>query len=803
LPDSNLPIQLSTFIGREREIATVTRLLQGTRLLTLTGPGGCGKTRLALAVAEGRARRYPGGVRLVELASLSDPRLVPHAVAAAFDLRESPGGAPLIETLAAHLKTCGAVLLVLDNCEHLVEACAALSHHLLTGCPSLRILATSREPLRIAGETIWPVPALALPDLNALPPIDQLARVEAVRLFVERARRALPDFALDEQAALPIAETCCRLAGSPLAIELAAARIRVLSPAQVAARLEDTLTLLAAADRTGPARHRTLQATLDWSYDLLSAAEQSLFRCLAVFAGSFPLDAVEAVFAVAEAAPDGKSLDLLSGLVDKSLLEVEPPAGLGRRYRYLEPVRQYALAKLEQSGEGVATRDRLLAWAATLADRIGPDVFFGETQGGVERLEQEYPNLRAALAWSLSEPGREVQGCRLAHALSSFWQMRGYAGEGLDWQQQLLARRGEVLDPLEVESLRLAGFLALHIGDIAQARRYLEQGLAVYDKLGDRQRDLSELASLLLMLAWTAFQEGDMVGAEELDRRSLAVSRACGDDASISGCLLLLADLAYVRGDLKCARVSIEESLDICPRHRPSAAMGRRQARRGIICVALNDGAEAQRCFDESLRLCSEAGDHWGTAMAFVGMAKLARERGALDRAAWLLGVVQVFLETSGTRLWPLDRMENERNASELRALMGEKAFEAARRRGIEQGRRDPDAAIQLALDELARREEPRAGRDRPPTAPQTSAGTALAAPKHRDFTPLTRREAEVAGLVAQGKSNAEIAAALFLGLRTVEAHVTHILNKLGFNSRAQIAAWVAGQAANRTPPPH
>lgn len=778
---STLPVQLSTFIGREREIMRITRLLQGTALLTLTGPGGCGKTRLALAVAESAVRRFPDGVWLVELAPYSDPRLAPLAVATALNLRESPG-TPLIETLTEHLKS-RHLLLLLDNCEHLIQSCAQLAHDLLTACPNLHILATSREPLHITGETTWLVPALALPDLKALPPVQELSQVEAVRVFVERARRTLPDFALDERTARPIAEICCQLAGSPLAIELAAARIRVLSPAQVAARLEDALTLLAGGDRTGPARHRTLQATLDWSYHLLAKPEQSQFRRLAVFTGSFALEAAEAVSACQE-----QALDLLAALVDKSLLEVEPETGSERRYRYLEPVRQYSLAKLASSGESEAARDRLLAWAVTLTRELSSySVWYGHNN--VKRLESDHSNLRAALAWSLTQPGRTEAGIRVATRLTQFWQMQGYITEGLDWLQRLMDRHEDIPDLLRVEALLRSGFLALHTGQVTLAKQYLELGLELNTQLGD-QGDQSFLGWLIMFLGWAAFREGDMDEAEALCRQSLTIHQECRDALGIASDYLLLADLAYVGDHFESARENIEESLAICRRNSYAQAIGRRLARLGAIWLALDGHMQARECLDGSLRLCRVSGDHWGTVMALGGMVSLTRKQGLADRAAWLLGIIQVFLDRSGASLWPVDRMAYERNTSELRTLLGDAAFEGARGRGISQGTDDPDGAIRHVLSEPEPDEERRRAQ-----AQRAGVQPAAAPAPGEPYSPLSRREREVAALVAQGKSNAEIAAALFLGLRTVEAHVTHILNKLGFNSRTQIAAWVVSQS--------
>src|SRR5918997_3914016 len=350
LLSNNLPLQLTSFVGREREIAEARDLLAEQRLLTLTGPGGCGKTRLALKAAAELAERFEDGVWLVELASLSDPALVPQTVAFALGMREQPGRL-LTDTLSEYLEL-KKMLLVLDNCEHLVEACAQLAEALLRACPNLRILATSREALGITGETGWLVPSLSLPDPRYLPPVDELPRYEAARLFIERAAAMLPTFELTDRNAAAVARLCRGLDGIPLAIELAAARVKVLSVEQIAERLHDRFRLLTLGSRTALPRHRTLRATIDWSHDLLSEEEKVLFRRLSVFVGGFALGAAEAV-CVGEDLEENEVLDLLSHLVDKSLVVMQERGG-GMRYGLLETVRQYGREKLEESGEAEA-----------------------------------------------------------------------------------------------------------------------------------------------------------------------------------------------------------------------------------------------------------------------------------------------------------------------------------------------------------------------------------------------------------------------------------------------------------------
>jgi non-specific serine/threonine protein kinase len=398
-PPTNLPISLTSFIGREREIAEVTRLLAGppseSRLLTLTGAGGCGKTRLALRVAGEALGDFPDGVWLVELAALADPALVAGAVAMAVGVREVPGRA-LTESLVDHLRD-RTLLLILDNCEHLVAAAAGLADVLLRSCPRLRVLATSREPLGSAGETIWRVPSLTLPPLSAAdaPLLEPLTRYEAVRLFVERARAAVPAFAPSAENAPALVEICRRLDGIPLAIELAAARVRVFSAAQIAARLDDRFRLLTAGPRTALPRQQTLRATVDWSYDLLAEPERALLRRLSVFAGGWTFEAAEAV-----AAGDGIQthavLDLMAQLVDKSLVIAEEQRG-AVRYRLLETIRAYARDRLLEAGEAERTRDRHLAYFLGLAEEAEPRLRGAEERVTLDRLEAEHANLQAAL----------------------------------------------------------------------------------------------------------------------------------------------------------------------------------------------------------------------------------------------------------------------------------------------------------------------------------------------------------------------------------------------------------------------
>src|SRR5215208_7121295 len=432
----NLPTPRTSFVGREREMLEVKRELVMTRLLTLTGAGGLGKTRLALELAQDLVGVYSDGVWFVELATLTEGALVPQLVAKVLGVQEQPNRRPT-DTLVDALKT-KEMLLVLDNCEHLVEACASLVDALLAGCPRLKVLATSRESLGVPGETVWVLSSLSVPHTDRLPETGELTRYDAVRLFVERARLRLPDFDLTSANGRVVAEVCSRLDGMPLAIELATARMGSLAVEEVAQRLEDSLGLLSVGPRTVAPRQRTIRATLEWSHGLLSESEQVLFRRLSVFAGGWTLEAAEAV-----GSDDGiekrNILDLLSGLVDKSLVVAEIAQDGTVRYRMLEPVRQFAREQLERSEENYTVRGQHATWYLDLAERAETELKGRGQAAWLARLEEENDNLRAAMAWLL-ETGELEDAVRLAWALVHFWGFRGHQVEGRRWTEEALAK---------------------------------------------------------------------------------------------------------------------------------------------------------------------------------------------------------------------------------------------------------------------------------------------------------------------------------------------------------------------------
>lgn len=802
MPSNNLPLLLTSFIGRENEIAEVGSLLQHTHLLTLTGAGGSGKTRLALAAASGLLDRYPDGVWLIELASLSDPSLLHQATASTLGVHETPGTS-LARTLTEYLRS-RQLLLVLDNCEHLIDDCARLVFDLLSTCPGVQILATSREPLHIAGEVTWLVPPLALPNLERLPRLSELKTIAAVRLFIERARSVAPAFDIHEENAHSIAQICCWLGGIPLAIELAAARVRLLAPQEIARRLDDAFHLLTSHERFVPSRHQTLQATMDWSHNLLPEAEQTLFRRLAAFAGGFSLEAAETVCA----SPAGQNqenrigvitppadirqqdvLDLLAQLIEKSLVLVEQETGLGLRYRLLEPVRQYGMIKLQDSGEEDRIRDLHLQWYLGLAEKAAPELARAQRKRWVERLEQDTPNLRAAFDWSAARPGRANLGARLASALSQFWQTRGYFSEGLERLETVLSRSTEISGAERASALQSAAFLAVHVRDTRRAKTYLDEALDLARAAGDR----SGTAQQQHLLGWAAMQEGDLERAEGAGIESLAIYQELEDRTGAAMALMLLGDLAYLRGDIDRASAHQEEGLAMSQQNGYALGIPRRLTRLAQIAQIRGQSQRARSFFEESLRLCREGGDHWGMAMALAGLAGLVKASGDPKHAARLLGATQAFLNAFGTPLWPLDQKEFDECSATVRAQIGETAFEVAWQDGLAFEMRDLDRLVEFALSET----EP--SRSESSQAERGLRRTSLQAAKH-EFSGLTRREREVAALIAQGKGNLEIAASLYIGLRTVEAHVTHILDKLGFNSRTQVAGWAVDKGLANPP---
>ncbi|MBV9326948.1 MAG: tetratricopeptide repeat protein [Chloroflexi bacterium] len=623
----HLPAQLTSFVGREVDIEGVLRLLRSARLVTLTGAGGIGKTRLALEAAADVEADFGDGVWLVELASLADSSLVTQTVAASLGVHEQPQQA-LITSL---INAIGGrrVLLILDNCEHLIERCAELADTLLRGCPSLTILATSREPMGIDGEVAWRVPPLAVPAAQAPDATRLIADSAAVRLFVERARAVRPGFSVSEHNAESIANLCRRLDGIPLALELAAAWVAVLSVDQIVARLDHTLTLLVTGNRRAPARHQTLRATLDWSYALLPATEQALFQCLSVFAGGWTLASAESVCGEA-VVPRESVLDLLAQLVKKSLALAEPDSDGMLRYRLLEPVRQYAQEQLLNATFAEEVRRRHALHYLELAQLAEPALHGADRAIWLDRLESEHDNLRAALAWS--ESIRDVNlSLRLAGSLSGFWAIAGHLREGLRWLDAALAAGGGSA----AERARArggAGRLALLLGDLTRAREDLETSLVLVRQV----RDTSGIVDTLNNLGRVALDEGDIDSARACFDESLALARAIGDRWGTAFILTGLAQIGVVEADYERARGLFSQALTLYRNLDSRRHMAVTMSNLACVLLQLDQVQAACNTAAEALDLVSHQDDLTGLTLILESIAVLADARSRPGRAQGL-----------------------------------------------------------------------------------------------------------------------------------------------------------------------
>jgi non-specific serine/threonine protein kinase len=757
-------LELSSFVGREKELAEVKRLLQDNRLLTLTGSGGCGKTRLALAAAGELVEDFEDGVWLVDLAPLSDPSLVPQVVASTLGVREQPGRS-LPETLSAYLGS-KKVLLVLDNCEHLIETCAELAEALLHSCPELRILATSREALGITGEVAWLVPSLSLPDIRRLPDIESLPQYESAHLFVERAAAVKPTFALTEQNAPAVAQVCYRLDGIPLAIELAAARAKVLSVEQIADRLDDSFRLLSAGGRTAMPRHRTLQATMDWSHQLLPDEERALFRRLSVFAGGFTLEAAELACAGEELKRD-EVLDLLSHLVDKSLVTARDESGEAR-YRLLETVRQYGQEKLSESGETGQVRGRHAGYYLALAEEAEPELKGAGQVAWLERLERERDNLRGAMVWLL-ERGELEETARLGWALWLFWGIRAHFAEGRRWMEQGLSANGGAMSaPAQAKALFVAGMMANYQGDHVSAEPLVDESLGLFRELVDKPGTAWALSNASFAALGLEQPQRAVTLIEESVHLFLEVEEKWGAALQISFLAVAWRD----RGDHRRAKRLAERGLAL------SREVGERQAISAALYILATlaqtegDHERARDLFEEGLTVSAELGNEADVAHCLEGLASIAAAEGSIGQAARLWGAEEALLEKIEAAVYTYvpDRSLHQSRVAAARARLDEEAFTAA----WEEGRTmSLEQAIEYALDRSTTLET---------AAPETyPAG-------------LSAREVEVLRLVAQGMTNAEVAKRLFISSRTVSWHLGSVYRKLGFSSRTEATRFAIEQ---------
>ncbi|MFC0449213.1 protein kinase domain-containing protein [Rhodococcus jostii] len=757
----NLPVELSTFVGRRTELTEAKSLLATSRLVTLTGIGGVGKTRLALRAATNARRDFADGVWLVELGELRDGSLLEVLVAAALGLRPQ-STRPLHTTLLDFLAP-RKLLLVLDNCEQVVDAAAKLSETLLRACPKLRILTTSREALAIEGEAVLRVPPLTVPDSDREPSPQGMPRYDAVRLFTERASTAVPGFELTEDNTSAVARICRHLDGLPLPIELAAARLRAMSPEQVLQRLTDRYTLLTRGGRAAPTRQQTLRHCIDWSYELCTPAEQQVWAQSSVFAGSFELDAAEYVCRRGD--PDDL-LDVLASLVDKSIL-IREESGTVVRFRMLETLRDYGRGRAQQAGEYSDQRRLHRDWYRQLALDADAGWISARQLDWIDRLSREQANYREALEFSLTEDVESDSALAFAAALQPFWMSRGLFGEGRHWLDRALAIRPEAASVVRAKALCRDCVIADAQGDFAAATRLVAQALA----LTEQTTDPITHAFADLTHGRHELYTGDLANACVHLERTYDAFAAQGDRFAQ---VLVLFNLGLARelqqdtaGALECH----ERALAITESHGESMY---RSYVLWAIAVAVwrqGDRDRALRLLEQGIRLVRRRKDPVLAAMCLETLAWIAAADGSARRAVVLMGAAQSLgkMASTSTVVYPNLLVHHEECERNTRRALGQRIFEAAHREG---GSLNLDAAIAYALGE------------EPETAPATTGPS----------TELTKRERQVADLVAEGLTNKAIAARLVISQRTAQGHVEHVLAKLGFTSRAQIAAWVVEQ---------
>jgi len=689
----NLPYQLTSFVGREQEITQLKELLTANRLVTLTGAGGAGKTRLAIEVASRLNDAFADGVWLVELAALSAPRLVPQAVAQAVGVKEEPTR-PLMETLSDYLAS-KKLLLVLDNVEHLLDPCVHLVDGIVRRSPDINMLVTSRERLGITGELTYRVPSLTVPGTNETLTPENVSPYEGVRLFIERAKLVRPDFVLTAENTSSVASICARLDGMPLAIELAAARLRSMSVDELSGRLDQRFALLTDGSRAALPRHRTLRSMLDWSYDLLTELEQALLRRVAVFAGGWTLACAEHVCA-GEGINASDLLEQLTALLDKSLVVTDEHAG-ATRYRMLETVRQYALDRLRESGEEGQWRGSHLGHFVTLAEEFHEEKDGPKQQSWLTRIANEHDNLLAALAWSAE--WRPIEGLRLANALSAFWHIRGHLAEGRDWLTRLLD--AAAIDRPRRELARgmyAAAIFAVPQGDLAAGKRLLQDSLALFREIDDPTGTARALGGL----AWLSIQQGHYPDAEALAREAVDCARATDDRTLLFCSLAWLAITLREQGRSAEARELYEQAL----------AQARELGAPWEIGITLKEIGRAecdegrhdlaQKHFAEAITILHALGNLPGVIDSLEGLAGVAAATAAPRRAARLWSATDALRQEIGNVRSVHESIACERQLKAVRAILTAEAFNQAWNEGRAMSL---DDAVRYALDEQAARD--------------------------------------------------------------------------------------------------
>ena len=752
----NLPAEATSFIGRRRELAELRKKLGAARLVSLVGPGGVGKTRLAIRIATDLGRGFPDGAWMVELADIRDSALVSNAVMAALDLRDQSAAGPLALVLS-YLQD-KELLLVLDNCEHLLEAAAQLVREVITAAPAVRVIATSREPLSVPGEHVVPVPPLSLPPAQSAEPLTQLRQNEAVLLFTERAGAASGEFELTASNQAAVVDLCRRLDGLPLAIELAAVRTRVLTPEQILDRLTDRFGLLTGGSRAALPRHQTLRTTIDWSHDLLDARERTLLRRLCVFAGRFTLEDVESVCSSDELAA-AQALDVLSSLVDKSLVTKEDGKRLAC-YRLHETMREYAGLKLRESGEEDVVQRRCAEYYHSRCLRAAPQARYGLVEW-LEWMDLEIDNVRSVLQQCLDR-GEFVRGIELASSVGWYWITRATT-EGVRWLDELLGSAGggpQTYAP----GYFMRGFLSVLKADPIAARPALQHAVTAARAAGQ----LRVLAESLSMAAVAETFAGDRVSARRLLDEAHVITTSLDEYPATIAFLQARALGGLFEGDLHELRSASSEGTRLSREAGDLYSLEMMLTNQGAAALFAGDRDASKPLYEEALRIAHQIDDRVAQYYLLDVSGCNAASSGQARLAARLLGAAETIRTGVGASVMPVFIPLLAQAQASAIAGLGPSTFEAEFNTGKRLSR---DAAIELALGEPAH----------VPAATSDGASAGL----------LGKREVEVARLVADGLSNKQIGARLFISERTVESHVRGILNKLGFNSRAQIAGWM------------